>query len=218
MDKKSVRRASLTEQIQTLLIERITSGSLSAGERLKELQLAKEFGTSQSPVREAIRNLQARGYIEHKAHVGAVVKTFSMKEIEDAFEIREALEGHCLSAAEKKIERLTDRLKEELNTMQKALSESNVQAFTEADNAFHRAIIDSCSNHQMLAIWDSLGIQLQIIATLGETSIPLQKIYDLHPPLIDSLESYNREDINRDLSKHYSTLKDYWFRSTRNAY
>lgn len=213
MVKENVRRTSLTEQIQTILIEKITSGSLSAGERLKELQLAREFGTSQSPVREAIRSLQALGYIEHKAHVGAVVKTFSLKEIEDAFQIREALEGHCLSANENKIGRLTDRLKEELNNMQSALSQSDVQAFTEADNTFHRAIIDSSSNIQMLAIWDSLGIQLQIIQTLGETSMPLQKIYDLHPPLIDSLESYNQKEMNRDLRKHYSTLKDYWVRS-----
>lgn len=217
MANKSVRRVSLTGQIQAILIERIIKGSLSAGERLKEMQLAKEFGTSQSPIREAIRSLQARGYIEHKAHVGAVVKTFSMQEIADAFQIREALEGHCLSAMERGIERLTDRLKEELKTMQRALSESDVQAFTEADNTFHRIIIESCSNTQMLAIWDSLGIQLQIIATLGETSMPLQKIYDLHPPLIDSIDSYKLEDINRDLKKHYSTLKNYWIRSNNNA-
>ena len=77
MPIKSVKRESLTEQIKSIIIERILAGSLSPGERLKELQIAGEFGTSQAPVREALRSLQALGYVEHKAHVGAIVKSFS---------------------------------------------------------------------------------------------------------------------------------------------
>lgn len=212
-----MQRKSLTEQIQSILIERIASGTLSAGDRLKELQLANEFGTSQAPVREAIRSLQALGYIEHKAHVGALVKTFSTKEIEDAFQIREALESHCLFIVSKDLEHLTKLLRVELQNMHHALAQIDVQSFTEADNSFHRAIIESCENSRMLEMWDSLGIQLQILTTLVETSIPLQELYDLHPPIVNSLETYHRETLGQDLSKHYHTLKTYWNRCHHNA-
>ena len=57
MARSSVQRQSLTQQIQTILIERISNGTLLPGDRLKELQIAQEFGTSQAPVREALRML-----------------------------------------------------------------------------------------------------------------------------------------------------------------
>ncbi|WP_028585568.1 GntR family transcriptional regulator [Desulfogranum mediterraneum] len=210
MQHKRVRRESLTEQIQSILIDRIVEGTLSPGDRLKELQIAAEFGTSQAPVREAIRSLQALGYVEHKAHVGALVKTFSKKEIEEAYQIREALEGHCLIVAEPEISRLSGQLKEQLYRMHQALASHDLNSFTQADNMFHRLIIESSHNRRMLEMWESLKIQLQIFSTHIEAAMPLGELYALHPPIVAALEQQQRQDAARHLANHYRELGRHW--------
>ncbi|WP_022667717.1 GntR family transcriptional regulator [Desulfospira joergensenii] len=208
--KDRIKRESLTEQIKSILIERIVDGTLSPGDRLKELQLADEFGTSQAPVREAIRSLQALGYVEHKLHVGSLVKTFSKKEIEEAFQIRQALEGHCLMTRGRETQALVLGLKARLDRMSRALPAGDVRVFTEADNGFHRAIIEHSQNNRMLEIWESLKIQLQVIATIAEAAMPLDELHALHLPIVAALEQGEPELAVKHLANHYEEIGGYW--------
>lgn len=210
MNKAVVKRQSLTQQIQSIIIGRIVDGHLLPGDRLKELQIAEEFGTSQAPVREAIRSLQALGYVKHKPHVGAIVKTFTVKEIEEAYQVREALEGHCLILAEIQESLLLSELKEQLQIMETAVATDDIRTFTQADNLFHRAIIEGSNNLRMLEIWDSLKIQLQIIATHVEAAMPLAKLYALHPPIVDALAKGQRTLSVKCLTQHYRDTAVYW--------
>ena len=209
MARLSVQRQSLTEQIKTILLERIVDGILLPGDRLKELQIAQEFGTSQAPVREALRSLQALGYVEHKAHVGALVKRFTKKEIEEAFQIREALEGHCMLLA-KSTDGLCAQLNRQLEIMAKAVEASDVKRFTKADNTFHRTIIEHANNTRMLEIWDSLKIQLQVIATLTEKAVPIDVVYRMHLPIVEALKNSDRKSAAKLLASHYRETGDFW--------
>jgi len=210
VSKNIVNRQSLTEQIKTILIERILDGKLLPGDRLKELRIAEEFGTSQAPVREALRSLQALGYLEHKAHVGAVVRTYAKKEIEEAYQIREALEAHSLIMTDLDSPEFAEQLNLQLGKMHEAVKSGNVRAFTDADNRFHRAIIKCSGNNRMLEMWDSLRMQLQVLATVMETHMPLAEIYELHPPIVMALERQHREGSARFLANHYQQVGNYW--------
>lgn len=210
MGKHIVKRQSLTEQIREILIERIIEGTLQPGDRLIELRIAEEFGTSQAPVREAIRSLQALGYVEHKAHVGALVRTYTKKEIEDAYQIREALEAYSLITANIESPEFAEQLNLQLARMHDAMLSGNVRTFTDADNLFHRAIIICSGNKRMLEMWESLRMQLQVIATLVETHMPLEEIYALHPPIVTALERKHREGSARYLANHYRQIGSYW--------
>ncbi|MGB3211090.1 MAG: GntR family transcriptional regulator [Desulforhopalus sp.] len=210
MGKQVVVRESLTEQIKSILIGRIVDGTLGPGDRLKVLQIADEFGTSQAPVREAISSLQALGYVEHRPHVGTLIKTFNRKEIEEAYAVREALEGHCLILGKIEIDALALQLSIHLESMHKALMEEDVKSFTLADNLFHRAIVQFSGNRSMLNIWESLRMQLQVIATIVEASMPLEKLYALHPPIVASLKKEQREISARFLAEHYREIGNYW--------
>lgn len=210
MGKKVILRQSLTEQIKSILIDRIVDGILRPGDRLKELQIADEFGTSQAPVREAIRSLQALGYVEHIPHVGALIKTFSSKDIEEAHQVREALEGHCLILANIETTKLVAELTQHIETMHEAMLQGDIKTFSMADNLFHRTIVEFSGNQSMLDIWDSLKMQLQVIATIGEASMPLEKLYALHPPIVASLKRKHREHAGRFLAEHYRQIATYW--------
>lgn len=210
MGRKAVSKDSLTEQIKSILIDRIVEGTLSSGDRLKELQIANEFGTSQAPVREALRSLQALGYIEHKPHVGALVRRFNKKEIEEAYLVREALEGHCLIIADIDTGKLAEQLSIHLESMHRAVTNTDVKAFTLADNLFHRSIVKFSGNQTMLTMWEALRMQSQVMATIVDASMPMEKLYALHSPIVVALERNHREYSARYLASHFREISHYW--------
>ncbi len=210
----ALKRKSLTEQIQEVLIERILRGELLPGDRLKELQIANEFGTSQAPVRETIRSLQAMGYVEHKPHVGAIVKKFTRKEIEEAYQVREALEGHCLTFSDVDRKDLIDSMTIQLDKMFEAKNANDIQEFIKADNLFHRAIIECSQNVRMIEIWDSLKMQMQVIATHVEALMSFDTLYGLHPPIVEALVNRDRDLAKQKLADHYRVVEQHWIKTS----
>ena len=208
--KKTVVRQSLKDQVKSILIDRMIDGDLAPGDRIKELQVAKELGTSQAPVREAIRCLETLGYVEHIPHVGAMVKTFNQGEIEEAYQVREALEVHSTALIGELRDDLVRELDAQLAIMQSATRDNNIRIYTQADNQFHRAIGASCENEPMLTMWESLKMQIQVIATLLKASMPLDKIYLLHPPIVDAFRGKSQERASLLLKGHYKILSGYW--------
>jgi DNA-binding GntR family transcriptional regulator len=77
----------------TRLLSGIRAGTLLPGDRLTETDLATRFCTSRTPVREAIRTLEADGLVVHTPRVGATIRTLSYGEITDLYEMRAILEG-----------------------------------------------------------------------------------------------------------------------------
>ena len=210
MAQTTVVRQSLKDQVKSILIDRLISGDLAPGDRIKELQVARELGTSQAPVREAIRCLETLGYVEHIPHVGAMVRVFNKGEIEEAYEVREALEVHSISLVREPMDALVSELDKHLDEMRAATRKRNIRMFTQADNAFHRSIVAYCGNATMLAMWDSLKVQMQVIATLIKASMPLDEVYSLHPPIVEAFRKQGRERASVLLRGHYTMLGGYW--------
>src|SRR5688572_24294756 len=88
----SVARTVLREQIKEILLERILRGELEPGERLVETRLARELGTSQAPVREALRDLQLLRLVESEPFRGARVRAVDDEHLLPVFPVRMALE------------------------------------------------------------------------------------------------------------------------------
>jgi DNA-binding GntR family transcriptional regulator len=86
------RHLTKTEIALQVLRERIGSGDLAAGARLRVEELANELAMSPTPVREALRLLQADGLVDYRAHYGIVVAKPSVDEIRELFRLRSVLE------------------------------------------------------------------------------------------------------------------------------
>ncbi len=91
--------ASLPSQIADLLEEEITAGALQPGQRLRGDELASQYGVSRIPVREALRTLEAAGWIEIRPRYGAYVRQHSAAELIDLFEVRAVLEAFAARCA-----------------------------------------------------------------------------------------------------------------------
>src|SRR5690242_1132707 len=82
-----------------LLLTEIESGGLPSGTRLREAALAQRFRISRTPVREALKLLEARGLVVHEPHHGAVVASLDYGQVTELYFMRELLEGNAARLA-----------------------------------------------------------------------------------------------------------------------
>jgi DNA-binding GntR family transcriptional regulator len=86
-----ISRTVLREQVKDLLLQRIASGELRPGDRIVETRVAAELGTSQAPVREALRDLELLRLVESEPFKGARVRGFGNAELVEVYPVRAAL-------------------------------------------------------------------------------------------------------------------------------
>src|SRR5918998_2968648 len=88
-----LQTVSLTTVLEREIESLILSGKLPPGERINEIQLAKRFGTSRGPVREATRSLEGKGLVEAVRNRGAFIRRLSVEEAVEIYDLRAALFG-----------------------------------------------------------------------------------------------------------------------------
>lgn len=106
------------EIIYNTLRQAILNGAIKPGDRLVQRELAEKFKISRMPIRDALRKLEAEGFIEHISHKGMIVRGFNVNEIEEIYQLRQHLE--CL-AIEACIKNISESKIKELKTIIYAL-------------------------------------------------------------------------------------------------
>jgi DNA-binding GntR family transcriptional regulator len=160
MSVSADERRALVDKLASQLHARVLSGELPSGTRLRQKALAEEFGVSRTPVREALRKLQAGGLVELQPNRGAVVRGLSPREIRDAYEVRAALEALAAElAAERasreqlrRLERAQDEFRAALQgtitrrSGGREVGERDVRRWARANDDFHQAIHEASGN------------------------------------------------------------------------
>src|SRR5690349_6633325 len=118
MKKNIEKHLTLREKILETIRDAIMSGALKPGEKVAEPELAERFGISRTPIREAFRQLESEGYLTVIPRKGAVVVSFSPKEVEEFYAIKSILEGY---AARRACINLTAREVDKLKTINEKL-------------------------------------------------------------------------------------------------
>lgn len=145
---------TLAVRISKTLAERIISGTLEAGARLRQDHIAVEFEASHVPVREAFRLLEAQGLVVSEPRRGVRVAGFSLDEVKEVAEMRAALEVLALRhAAPHLTSAILGRAEEATKAGDKA---GDVQAWEDANRAFHRILLTPCAMPRLLKAIDDL--------------------------------------------------------------
>ena len=135
---------SLVDQTVVELRRRIIRGDLPEGTPLRQEALATELGISRVPLREAIRQLEAEGFVTSQVHKGAVVSTLSLEEIEELFEIRMRIETWLFEVA---IPRLTESELDEADALtDEAARTGRVENWAELNWKFHEILYKPSGN------------------------------------------------------------------------
>jgi DNA-binding GntR family transcriptional regulator len=128
-------------RVRDLLEEAILAGELKPGERLRAEALAQRFGTSRTPIREALLQLEAHGLVEVELNRGAVVKTFDRDDLRDLYEVRALIEPQAAARA-------ATRIGAEQIERLDALCEEPDQLV--ANEEFHRIILEAAQSPRLV--------------------------------------------------------------------
>ncbi|MFK8015316.1 MAG: GntR family transcriptional regulator [Gammaproteobacteria bacterium] len=140
---------TLSDHLLESLQKAIVEGDLAPGEKLREPDLAKSFGTSRGPLRDALRRLEARRLVLSTPNAGARVTSLSATQLIELYQVREALEGMtCRLAAHHMSEQELDELDALLTRHEAALEQAGGRRYfrQEGDLDFHYRIAQGCGN------------------------------------------------------------------------
>jgi DNA-binding GntR family transcriptional regulator len=186
-DRERNQAHSLSGRIRKTLVERIASGHYKSGERLIEMKLAEEFGTSQLPVREALRDLEMAGLVTSKPRRGSFVKPFATSAQREIYMVRGALEEAAARLATPSLATDIGILQREVDGMRAAARVTNIETMIQHSVAFHRAIVAAAGNELLLKLWDSLHIEVHTRVTLSEPGIDFMAAAESHQPIVDAI-------------------------------
>ncbi len=201
----------LSERVIDLMVALIAQGRLLPGQRITELELAKRFGTSRAPVREALRTLETQGIMESAPHRGTYVKPFNALHIARVAEARYALE---LLSVRDAMERLKDdpdlatELEPIIQRMKVAVAAEDRFKLNEADIDFHRQICLISQNEIVTKLWDAIAKHVLIAFGLMTDRYPdSDDIVRQHFELRDFLIEGKVADLPPVLAAHVGGLQ-----------
>jgi DNA-binding GntR family transcriptional regulator len=153
--------SALVDDLAEQIRQRITAGDFPIGMQLRQAALASEFKVSRTPVREALRKLQAGGLITVTPNRGAVVRVPAPWEVRDAYEVRAELEGLAAERAATrigptdiaKLERANDTMRKGAQRAARAKSAADRHPPTTAANdTFHMVILETADNARLAQV------------------------------------------------------------------
>lgn len=197
-----VSRTVLREQVKELLLERILRGDVKPGERLVETRIAHELGTSQAPVREALRDLELLGLVESEPFRGSRVREFSNEELLDVFPVRAVLEELAAKLAARRLGGDVSTLEREVAEMLKAAKAGDTRAQVAHDIAFHRALVEAAGNPLLLQSWLALGVEVPTAFGVYWTYFDAMELVAFHTPIVEAIRARNASQAAAEARRH----------------
>jgi DNA-binding GntR family transcriptional regulator len=206
---QAISRSVLADQVKDRILEGILNGHYPPDSRIIETQIARELGTSQAPVREALRGLEALGVVEITPFRGARVRRPSRREIIEAYAVRSTLEALASRLA---VSRMTDddvaELAGHLEAMRAAARIDDGHGVAEADARFHGRIVALADNGTLDKVWRSLEPFSRTYITLVVPGADPQWSADLHAPILAAIERRDTDAVVLALERHFEEVSD----------
>jgi DNA-binding GntR family transcriptional regulator len=172
---------SKTDMVAALIRELIITGALTAGQQLRQRDLAQRFGVSQTPVREAMRRLESEGLVIGDTHRGFTVVAGDAGPVEENFRIRAALESLGASLAASKIDAAGISRLQDLNRRMTALAEDDPR-YSELNREFHFTLYEYSRSPLLMSLmrllWASLHGGPRVLRTHAESARQHDAILD----------------------------------------
>lgn len=208
----AITRTAFRDQVKEILLARILSGEYAPGERLVETRIARELGTSQGPVREALRVLETLRFVETEPFVGARVRAISEDELTEIYPVRAAIEAGAARQAAVRLKGRVDELERCVEAMYEAADEGDMQQQVAQDVQFHRTIVEAAGNSIFLEVWGSLGIESRTLITSLRLlmqlpgGFDLREIAALHEPVVEALRAGEPDRAAAAAREHVETF------------
>jgi DNA-binding GntR family transcriptional regulator len=207
-DDRAITRNVLADQVKDRLLQDILAGRYPSRARIVETRVARELGTSQAPVREALRGLEALGVVEIHPFRGAQVRHPSRQELLEAYAVRAELEA---LGARLGVPRMTDddlaEIEDLLLALERAADQGDRHAVALADATFHARILALAGNGALERVWRSLEPFSRTYITLVAPGADTHWTAGLHPAIVDALRSRDPKRVEAALRDHFDQAR-----------
>jgi len=191
------------DAVHRVLRQAVVDGAIAPGERLRSDALANELRVSRTPVREALRKLEAEGLVQ-RAGAGLVVRSLSERDLTEVFYVREALEGMAarLAAENATPDEIADirHLIEDMDTIRRG---GDVRALRRLTAEFHQAVCRASRNGRLLQSLQALldHARASQSSTLYEAGRPVAAIEE-HRALLRAIEARDGDRAEQAAREH----------------
>lgn len=211
---RALKRSTLAEQAYEELRSQIVSGRLRGGERLLADELADKLAISQTPVKEAIAQLERDGLVEGTARRASVVRRFTPADIVEIFEARMLLELHAMESAFA-AGRVTPAFAIHIRALFEAhiaeVRKQNEEALAEAirlDREFHEALVELGANETIAGWHRIVQRQTQTIRNFTLKTYTLERTTREHAAIVEAIERGNAAATLAALKAHLTESRD----------
>ncbi|MEQ8695424.1 MAG: GntR family transcriptional regulator [Bauldia litoralis] len=174
-------------RIRNTLVERIIAGHYETGDRLVEMQLAREFGSSQAPVREALRELEMAGLVTIRPRRGSFVNDYHTTIQREIYVARGALEEAAMRLALPTLHRNPAIVGEHLDGMREAATAGDLERIIHHSVWFHRVVMRAAGNALLLKMWESLHVEIHSRKTLLQPNVDMHAVAESHAPILAAI-------------------------------
>ena len=207
-----IRAPTLVDTVAERLRASILSGQLAPGERLYEAALAREFGISRGPIREALALLEGDGLVVNEPRRGKFVREIDARIIDEIYSLRRVLEPY---AAELVIESMSDNSERVLRAgvafIEESAATGDLVAIARSDLAFHRTMYELTDHRPLERAWHELiAGSLQMLVNITTPTHALGDPVRNHEQIVDSLVA---SDIAATQQLVIDHVEDAWKRA-----
>ncbi len=217
MKTPRTRDGSLHEKAYAFIQEQILTGRLAAGAAISEVALARQIGVSRTPVREAIGQLVAEGFLERIPGRGVVVVQPTREDLVELYELREALEVYAVDKVARQrpnpsetahlreacdeIRRMADELR---RSNRERLDEAEMQRFLATDLKFHMLLLRLAGNRRIMKVVADTRLLTRIFSYRreGHDALQLESIHRYHSQILDAVEAGDPATAAERLREH----------------
>lgn len=207
---KTHRKVSLGTQIKNDIMRMIISGRLKPGDILKEVEISEQMSVSRIPVREALLMLEQEGFIESGPYKNNVVIDLDVNEIVNVYvPIRRIIECYALNVF---VPRATDAdysaLEYEVQRMELALRNEDVEQFVDADIRFHEYILEAIQLQSLITVWSSISNRMRIYFYASSEVVHEQLLNEVekHAKLVEILRTRDLEAVQAAFEAHINEV------------
>ncbi|WP_319778831.1 GntR family transcriptional regulator [Maridesulfovibrio sp.] len=202
-----LKRRVLRDDVVEHIVDSILNGYLKPGDKIIETRISRELQVSQGAVREAIRDLTARGFVETEPYKGSRVKILSSGELYEYYAVRSELEPLALGWGFELNRIDVDKLADAVERMFSGVEEKDMTVVGQADLDFHRTIMECSGNGSLVRSWEVLANDYWMFSLAKEH---FEKGMDLsvhareHLKIVEAINIGDLELMKELLKDHFS--------------
>jgi DNA-binding GntR family transcriptional regulator len=198
-----VEREVLSELVKDRILTWILEGELAPGSRIVETRVARELGTSQAPVREALRDLATLGFVEMQPYRGSRVRRPSKDELTDAIEVRAELEARAgRLAATRRTEKCLSDLDRLYDEMAEAAERNDPHDHALRNTQFHQRIVEAAHNPTLMRLWSMLEPFSRTYVTASAPGMDLKWLGHRHDGILAAIRDGDAELAAETMRQH----------------